>query len=615
MTLPQVWRLPRIITVMQSFRRLLKTLLGATIGLVVIGVIVRATDSGMGCPDWPLCYGQIIPPLDDYKAWLEWLHRTIAAGIGLIALGVVAAALRSLKGRRSLQGASIAILALVLFQAWLGRQTVLESNSGASVTAHLATAMAFLGLQVWVLARSGYPERIGSILQARGAVVAPIIAAGAIYALLLFGSNVTATDTGLLYPDWPLMGGTPFPPITAVSSPQVVHRYATAIVALILLSAYWIVRREVGSPRQTRQFLGAALALFALQCVIGALQIFTKLAPWTQTLHVAIASVIWALTVGAAAVALLEARASNAGGGGTSGARRGRRDQISAYIALTKPRIVELLLITTIPAMFLAAHGVPSITLMVCTLIGGTLSAASANVFNCIIDVDIDSRMARTASRPLVAGTISVGSALLFAALLGLASFFFLALTTTAMAAFLSLLALGFYVLIYTLILKRSTPQNIVIGGAAGALPPVIGWAAVTGDLTLAPILLFALVFYWTPPHFWALALRIGPDYAAAGVPMLPVTAGAPETARQIWLYTILLVTMSLILWAVAGMGSVYLAVALIFGGLFLFRAWRLRSEVLGEGLLRGASRLYRFSITYLTVIFAAIAIDAMLPR
>jgi len=608
--------LPRIITVMQSFRRLLKTLLGATIGLVVVGVIVRATESGMGCPDWPLCYGQIIPPLDDYKAWLEWIHRTIAAGIGLIALGVVAAALRSLKGRRSLQGASVALLVLVLFQAWLGRQTVLESNSGVSVTAHLATAMAFLGLQVWVLARSGYPERIGSILQARGAVVAPIIAAGAMYALLLFGSNVTATDTGLLYPDWPLMGGTPFPPITALSSPQVVHRYAAAIVALILISAYWIVRREAGSPRQTRQLLGAALGLFAVQCVIGALQIFTKLAPWTQTLHVAIATLIWALTVGAAAVALLEARASNVGAGdGTSGAKVGRREQISAYIALTKPRIVELLLITTIPAMFLAARGVPSITLMICTLIGGTLSAASANVFNCIIDVDIDSRMARTSSRPLVAGTISLGSALRFAALLGLASFLFLALTTTAMAAFLSLLALGFYVLIYTLILKRSTPQNIVIGGAAGALPPVIGWAAVTGDLTLAPILLFALVFYWTPPHFWALALRIGPDYAAAGVPMLPVTAGAPETARQIWLYTILLVTMSLILWAVAGMGGVYLAVALIFGGIFLFRAWRLRSEVLGEGLLRGASRLYRFSITYLTVIFAAIAIDAMLPR
>ena len=602
---------------MQSFRRILKILLGATIGLVVVGVIVRATESGMGCPDWPLCYGQLIPPLDDYKAWLEWVHRTIAAMIGLIALALVAAAFRSLSGRRSLQGASVALLALVIFQAWLGRQTVLESNSGVSVTAHLATAMAFLGLQVWVLARSGYPEQIGSLLRARGAVVAPIIAAGAVYALLLFGSNVTGTDTGLLYPDWPLMGGTAFPPITATSSPQVVHRYATAIVGLILVSAFWIVRREEGSPRRTRRLLAAALGLFAVQCVIGALQIFTKLAPWTQTLHVALASVIWALAVGAAAVALLEARANGSresSGGASSGSGSNLRDTISAYIALTKPRIVELLLITTIPAMVLAAHGVPSIALMVCTLIGGTLSAASANVFNCIIDSDIDARMARTASRPLVTGAIALGAALRFAALLGLASFLFLALTTTAMAAFISLLALGFYVLVYSLILKRSTPQNIVIGGAAGALPPVIGWAAVTGDLTLAPILLFALVFYWTPPHFWALALRIGPDYAAAGVPMLPVTAGAPETARQIWLYTILLVTMSLILWAVAGMGSVYLGAAVILGGIFLLRAWRLRSDVLGEGLLRGASRLYRFSITYLTVIFAAIAVDAILP-
>ena len=292
-----------------------------------------------------------------------------------------------------------------------------------------------------------------------------------------------------------------------------------------------------------------------------------------------------------------------------------RRETFSAYIALTKPRIVELLLITTVPAMLLAAHGFPPLTLIAATLVGGTLSAASANVFNCIVDADIDAQMARTAARPLVTGSISVGSALLFASTLGVASFIFLALTTTIMAAFISLLAIAFYVLVYTLILKRSTPQNIVIGGAAGALPPVIGWAAVTGDISLVPILLFALVFYWTPPHFWALALRIGPDYAAAGVPMLPVTAGPAETARQIWLYTILLVVMSLMLWAVAGMGLVYLAVAVIGGGIFLLRAWRLRSEVLGEGLLRGATRLYRFSISYLTLIFAAIAIDAVLPR
>jgi protoheme IX farnesyltransferase len=607
---------------MKSFRTALRILLGATIGLVVIGVIVRATDSGMGCPDWPLCYGQIIPPTTDsgdviaYKAWLEWIHRAIAAVIGLIVLAVVALALRNLKDRRSLQGASIALLGLVLFQAWLGRQTVLESNSGASVTAHLASAMAFVGLQVWVLARSGYAETLGGIRRASGSVVAPIVAAGAIYALLLFGSNVTGTDTGLLYPDWPLMGGTLFPPITELSTPMILHRYATAIVALILISAIWIVRREKGSPARVRQLLTYAAAVFAVQCVIGAVQIFTKLAPWTQTLHVALATIIWILTVGAASIALLEGRV--AGGSSPGGPKRSEltlRETIFAYVALTKPRIVELLLITTVPAMLLAAHGFPPLTLIAATLVGGTLSAASANVFNCIIDADIDAKMARTAARPLVTGRISIGSALLFASILGVASFLFLAFTTTMMAAFVSLLAIAFYVLIYTLILKRSTPQNIVIGGAAGALPPVIGWAAVTGDISLVPVLLFALVFYWTPPHFWALALRIGPDYAAAGVPMLPVTAGPAETARQIWLYTILLVVMSLMLWAVAGMGLVYLGAAIVGGGIFLLRAWRLRSDVLGDGLLRGATRLYRYSISYLTLIFAAIAIDSILPR
>ena len=607
---------------MKSFRAAVRLLLGATIGLVVIGVIVRATDSGMGCPDWPLCYGQLIPPTTDsgdiiaYKAWLEWIHRAIAAVIGLIVLAVVFIALRNLKDRRSLQGASIALLALVLFQAWLGRQTVLESNSGQSVTAHLASAMAFVGLQVWVLARSGYDETLAGIRRASGSVVAPLIAAGAIYALLLFGSNVTGTDTGLLYPDWPLMGGTLFPPITELATPMIVHRYATVIVALILISAIWIVRREKGSPMLVRQLLTYGAVVFAVQCVIGAIQIFTKLAPWTQTLHVALATVIWVLTVGAASVALLEGRsAAVVTPAGNQRSRPTLRETIFAYVALTKPRIVELLLITTVPAMLLAAHGFPPLTLIAATLVGGTLSAASANVFNCIIDADIDAKMARTAARPLVTGRISIGSALLFASILGVASFLFLAFTTTMMAAFVSLLAIAFYVLIYTLILKRSTPQNIVIGGAAGALPPVIGWAAVTGDISLVPILLFALVFYWTPPHFWALALRIGPDYAAAGVPMLPVTAGPAETARQIWLYTILLVVMSLMLWAVAGMGLVYLAVAVIGGGIFLLRAWRLRSDVLGDGLLRGATRLYRYSISYLTLIFAAIAIDSILPR
>ena len=289
--------------------------------------------------------------------------------------------------------------------------------------------------------------------------------------------------------------------------------------------------------------------------------------------------------------------------------------RLRQFAELTKPRVTMLAVFCAVIGMFLATPGMVEPAVLFAGTIGIWLLAGGAFAVNCLIEQRIDAQMARTAARPLVTGRISVGSALLFASILGVTSFLFLAITTTIMAAFVSLLAIAFYVLIYTLILKRSTPQNIVIGGAAGALPPVIGWAAVTGDISLVPILLFALVFYWTPPHFWALALRIGPDYAAAGVPMLPVTAGPAETARQIWLYTILLVSMSLMLWAVAGMGLVYFGVAVVGGGIFLLRAWRLRSDVLGDGLLRGATRLYRFSISYLTLIFAAIAIDSILPR
>jgi protoheme IX farnesyltransferase len=286
------------------------------------------------------------------------------------------------------------------------------------------------------------------------------------------------------------------------------------------------------------------------------------------------------------------------------------------YFELTKPRVMVLLLITMVGAMVWAEGGLPPLWLLGAALLGMGLTSGGASAINPALEPDLDIRMERTKERPVAAGRVEPRPAIAFGIVLTISGVLVLTfLTGQPLAAVMALAGNLFYVLIYTLILKRSTPQNIVIGGAAGALPPVIGWAAVTGDISLVPILLFALVFYWTPPHFWALALRIGPDYAAAGVPMLPVTAGAAETARQIWLYTILLVTISLTLWAVAGMGLVYLAVAVVGGAIFLLRAWRLRSDVLGDGLLRGATRLYRYSISYLTLIFAAIAIDSILPR
>jgi len=296
-----------------------------------------------------------------------------------------------------------------------------------------------------------------------------------------------------------------------------------------------------------------------------------------------------------------------------------RKATISAYIALTKPRIIELLLVTTIPAMVLATRAVPGIQignwawLVVWTMVGGTLAAGSANAINCYLDRDIDLLMTRTRRRPLPAHEVEPERAVVFGIVLGVISFALMAWFVNLLAAFLTLLAIAFYVVVYTMILKRTTPQNIVIGGAAGALPPVIGWAAVTGSVQLPAILLFLLVFYWTPPHFWALSLRIRKDYAAAGVPMLPVVRGIPETTRQIGLYSILLVAISLILWAVARMGAIYLVAAIVLGAIFLRQAYTLwRQGTSPERSTAQAIRLYKYSITYLSLLMLAVAIDAL---
>ena len=297
----------------------------------------------------------------------------------------------------------------------------------------------------------------------------------------------------------------------------------------------------------------------------------------------------------------------------SSAAAPGWRRTFAAYFALTKPRIIELLLVTTLPPMFVAAHGLPGAWTALATMLGGALAAGGANTINCYLDRDIDLLMARTRRRPLPAQEVDPARAVVFGVVLGVVAFAVLGWFVNLLAAFLAMLAIAFYVIVYTMLMKRTTPQNIVIGGAAGALPPVIGWAAVTGDVGLPALVLFALVFYWTPPHFWALSLRIAKDYAAAGVPMLPVVRGVPETTRQIGLYTILLVAISLVLFAVARMGLIYLGAAGVLGALFLWYAYRLwRVGTSPERSTAGAIRLYRYSITYLSLLFLAVAIDAI---
>jgi len=283
-------------------------------------------------------------------------------------------------------------------------------------------------------------------------------------------------------------------------------------------------------------------------------------------------------------------------------------DTLGDYVALTKPRIIELLLVTTVPTMIVAERGLPSLWLVAATVLGGTLAAGGANAMNMVVDRDIDRVMVRTRNRPLASGRLTARAALTFAIGIELAAFAFLWATVNLLSAALAVAACLFYVFVYSLWLKRSSASNIVIGGAAGAVPVLVGWTAVTNSLDWPPVVLFAVIFYWTPPHFWALAIRYRDDYARAHVPMLPVVASLRTTAVRIVLYTLLLWALTLLFAPVAGMGDIYIAAALALGAVF---TW------LAVGLLRDSSpqaamRVFTWSITYITLLFGAIALDQL---
>jgi protoheme IX farnesyltransferase len=291
--------------------------------------------------------------------------------------------------------------------------------------------------------------------------------------------------------------------------------------------------------------------------------------------------------------------------------RRGLAARIGAYVALTKPRIIELLLVTTLPTMVVAARGIPSGWLVLATLAGGALAAGGANAVNMYVDRDIDALMKRTRNRPLVTGAVTPRAALIFAVGLEVAAFGELWSAVNLLSAVLAVSATLFYVFVYTLWLKRTSKQNIVIGGAAGAVPVLVGWSAVTGRLALAPVVLFAVIFLWTPPHFWALAVRYREDYAAAEVPMLPVVSSLRATAWRIIGYTAALWLVSLVLAPVAHLGWIYLSAAVILGAVFLGRG----VVLLRSGSPGQAMGLFGYSITYLTVLFVAMAADQLILR
>jgi protoheme IX farnesyltransferase len=285
------------------------------------------------------------------------------------------------------------------------------------------------------------------------------------------------------------------------------------------------------------------------------------------------------------------------------------RSRAAAYVALTKPRIIELLLVTTVPTMVVADRGLPHIGLIVATVLGGTMAAGGANAINMYVDRDIDKVMHRTRHRPLVTGVIEPRNALTFAIALEIVAFLFLWATVNLLSAVLAVSATLFYVFVYTLWLKRTSSHNIVIGGAAGAVPVLVGWSSVTNRLDWAPIVLFAVIFYWTPPHFWALAIKYRDDYAAADVPMLPAVASLRTTASRIVMYTVVLWALTVLFSPVAGMGNLYLLSALVLGAVFM----GLALQLLRDATPAAAMRLFAYSITYITLLFGAMAADQLL--
>jgi heme o synthase len=589
---------------MTLLRRMATATAVTALALVAIGGIVRATGSGDACPEWPGCFpGRLLPPLEA-RALIEFAHRLVVVVLSFLIVATAWVAWRRERRDPAVFWPIAAAVGVIVIQSIIGAIRIEEGPRALIVTLHFLTAMALVAL-VMVTATAA---RIGP-----GTQHPPVSTRirrlawwtlGTTALLLLAGAYVRGEGAGLVFLDWPLMDGRVVPDLSAAGSvASFLHRVLAAAAVVLGGAMAWRVR--VVADRRIRVLAWVAFGLLVVQAALGAAAVVTRLAPWARAGHVAGASLAWAALV---AVVTATER-SIRGRPGPASAKRRVGERVAAYVQLTKPDIIVLLLITTVPAMVLAQGGMPPSGLILATLLGGSLAAAGANAINCYLDRDIDEVMARTKRRPLPSRRVAPAAALRFGLVLVAASFVWLAATVNLLSATLAGAAAGFYVLVYTAWMKRATPQNIVIGGAAGAVPALVGWSAVTGTVGAPALVLFGIVFAWTPPHFWALALRHAGEYRAAGVPMLPAVRGPRETAVQIVLYSALVVVVSIVLVPVAGLGALYLVTAVTLGGLLVAHALAVRRD----GGTRKAMAMFRFSITYLALLFAAAAVDVLL--
>jgi heme o synthase len=593
-------------------RRLAWTGAILALGLIVLGGVVRITGSGMGCGDhWPLCDGEWFPPLD-LPTLIEIGHRWAAALVSVFVFAVALVAWRRHRAEPALRNPALLGAGLLVIQVLLGAVTVKLALPPWVIITHLANAMLLLATLMVVALRAGAPEGPAMPpLPARHGAHRLVLATAALgFVVILFGAQVANFHAGLLCLGFPLCNGSVLPPASPPAALHWAHRVlAFAFLGLTLVMVSRVSHHADESGRNLRRAAGLVLAATVAQIAVAAAMVLHLLPPTLRAIHLLVGTLVWA------ALVLLvfhsgRTPAATPEPAGTEPATR-RPSFAADLVTLTKPRIISLLLVTTIAPMFITPAGLPTWSQILWVLLGGYLMAGGANAINMWFDRDIDTRMTRTRLRPIPSGRVSAGFGLAFGVSLGLAAFAIFWYKVNPLSACLALGGLLFYVFIYTIWLKRTSPQNIVIGGAAGAFPPLVGWAAMTGRLDLAAVYLFAIIFYWTPPHFWALALIKQADYARAGIPMMPVVRGEARTKYEMLVYTLMLLPLTIMPTLFGALGLFYGVAAAVLGARLLWYCIRLLRE---RSITPVAWQMYRYSLLYLALLFVAMGIDRALP-